>query len=157
MGKSKGSRARVAIKPENMGGMVSTWISLIPRPNEVIELGEVLIPLLTGISEVVVQPNGPEGPRWNFNFRNTTEVTLRVFIDLESGTMMQQLEQHASTPTRADDMRTFLREVEEGRDAGREEKESSTEGKSGVPSSDDESEEGSPPVSHSDQEESSSR
>ncbi|KKN20104.1 hypothetical protein LCGC14_0938870 [marine sediment metagenome] len=156
MEKPKGSRTEVAIKPENMSGMVSTWISLIPRPNEVIELGEVLVPLLTGINEVVVQPNGPEGPRWNFNFRNTTEVILRVFIDLESGTMMQQLEQHASTPTRAEDMRTFLKAIEEDKNASSEEEESSSKGESGLPSGNNEGEGGSTSVLPSKRKESSS-
>ncbi len=150
MGKSK--RSDTVSKDR----MLTTFISLIPRPNEVAELGDIQAPLLSGINEVIVQPNGPEGPRWIFNFRNTTEVTLRVFLDLERGTILQQLEQHATTPTRAEDMRAFLKAVEEAKDSVREGEEGSTEGKSRLPSGDNEEKRGHTPLLPPDQTESPS-
>ncbi len=133
MGKSKGS------KSVDKDRMLTTQIFLIPRPNEVAELGEVLTPLFCGINEVIVQPLGPEGPRWTYNFRNTTEVVLRVFLDLKRGTILQQLEQKAMTPTRAEEMRTFLKAVEEAKDVPDGEA-SSTKSEPGIPSGDNEEE-----------------
>ena len=151
MGKPKGSST------VSKDRMLATYIALIPRPNEVAELGEIQAPLLSGINEVHVQPNGPGGPRWIFNFRNTTEVTLRVFLDLRSGEATQRLEQVATTPTRAEDMRTFLKAIEGDKENGtRAGEESSTKSESEISSGDNEGERGYTPVPPPDQEESSS-